>query len=217
MNRLPKSFQEYQLKTLKEALGEYPLITISREPMTGDNLIDTDTPGYENIYRQLLRGAKHATTEYVAVAEDDCLYPKEHFTFHRPPQDTFAYDQHRFALFTWGEPIYHMRNRKSNATLIAPRLLLIEALEERFAKYPNGLPKQYIGELGRERVERGLGVTLRKSEEVFCPVATIQFNHDYAFEDRQKRHRKSYGQVKAYDIPRWGKAKDLVLCMTSAS
>jgi hypothetical protein len=210
LNRLPEHFANYQYQTLKEAVGDYPLLTVSRKPMDGWNILDDNEPGYLNIYRQLLRAAKLCDTPYVAVAEDDCLYSKDHFTFHRPALDTFAYNQHRFALFTWGVPMYHWRNRKSNATLIAPRLLLIEALEERFDKHGDTWPQEFIGELGRERVDRGLGVTIRKSEEVFAGTAVIQLNHEHAHEERQRRQRKSYGPIKAFDIPHWGRAEDLI-------
>ena len=106
--------------------------------------------------------------------------------------------------------MYHWRNRKSNCSLIAPRELLIEALEERFRKWPQGTPENITGEVGRKMVEKNMGITIRKSEEVFSKVSLIQFNHDFSFEERQRTHRKSYGPIRAYDIPHWGKASDLV-------
>jgi hypothetical protein len=185
----------------KEQLDKlpYPIITLR----------DEEKINYERIYQQMLIGAKQATTPFVATIEDDVLYPPEHFAF-RPPLDTFAYNQHRWALFTWGKPTYNWRNRKSNCSLIAPRELMIEALEERFAKWPQGMPPKYVGELGRERVELGLGVALRKSVEWYSTVGIIQINHDNATEERQKIHWKDLGPVKAYDIPYWGKAEDLI-------
>lgn len=175
----------------------FPIITLRDEEKMGEQMI----------YRRMLEGAKQATTPYVAVIEDDVLYPIEHFWF-RPDMDTFAYNQHRWALFTWGVPTYNWRNRKSNCSLIAPRQLLIEALEERFDEHPNGWP--WVGELGRANVEKKLGVTLRKSTEWHSKIAIVQINHDDASEDRQQRHRKDLGPMKAYDIPRWGKAADLI-------
>jgi len=208
---IPKNFAEYQRKVLFEAIGDYPLISISREPLEfGQNLLDDGVRGTDNIYRQMLRAAKIAETDYVAVAEDDVLYPKEHFTFYRPDKDTFAYNQNRFALFNWGTPTYSWRNRKSNCTLIAPRKLMIEALEERFAKYPDPIPAERVGELGRERVEKNLGVTLRKSIEVFSEISVIQINHRDGSDPTQKRRSKNLGPMKAYDIPFWGKAADLI-------
>lgn len=210
-SELKESFAEYARETLLKAIGDKPLISVSRKPLNfGTNLIDDGKRCTDNIYRQMLRAAKIADTKYVAIAEDDCLYHKDHFDFYRPGQDTFAYDQNRFALFTWGPPTYSWRNRRSNCSLIAPRQLLIDSLEERFAKYPDGIPEKLVGELGRGRVERNLGVIERKSIDQFAEVSIIQFNHDNASEERQIRHRKSLGQIKAYDLYYWGKADDLI-------
>ncbi len=210
-SEVKESFAIKQREILRKAAGNFPIISVSRKPLDlGMNLIDDGERSTSNIYRQLLRAAKIATTPYIAVAEDDVLYHEEHFTFYRPQMDTFAYNQNRFALFTWGEPIFSWRNRKSNATLIAPRELLVEALEERFAKWPNGTPDNITGEVGRGRVERNMGITERKSEEKFSEISVIQFNHDNASEDRQIRRRKSLGQIKAYDIYYWGKANEII-------
>jgi hypothetical protein len=193
----PKHWAEFHAEHLAKL--PYPMITLR----------DEVKKGYENIYRRMLDGAKQATTPYVAIIEDDVLYPEAHFWF-RPPLDTFSYNQHRWALFTWGVPTYNWRNRKSNCTLIAPTKLMIDALEERFAKFPNGIPKEWCGELGRERVDKWLGVTVRKSIEWHSKYAVVQINHDDASEERQKRHRKDLGPMKAYDIPVWGRAEDLI-------
>lgn len=186
-------FHEQMLQSLP-----YPKIVLRDEQKMGEQMI----------YQRMLEGAKQCDTPYVAVIEDDVLYPIEHF-WYRPDMDTFAYNQHRWALFTWGKPTYSWRNRKSNCSLIAPRELLIEALEERFAKNPNGWA--WVGELGRHNVEKKLGVTLRKSVEWHSKIGLVQINHGGdASEDRQKRKHKELGPMKAYDIPRWGKAADLI-------
>lgn len=210
-SEIKDNFAQYARNILTEAIGDSPLISISRKPLDfGINLLDTQPRSLSNIYFQMLRAAKLAETPYVAMAEDDTLYHKNHFTFYRPEMDTFAYDQNRLALFTWGKPMYHWRNRKSNCSLIAPRALLIEALEERFAKWPNGTPHEITGEVGRKMVEKNMGITLRKSIEVFSTVSLIQVNHEAASEERQRNHKKSYGPIRAYDIPHWGKASDLL-------
>jgi hypothetical protein len=172
------------------------------------DLFDEKKMGEQMIYQRLLEGCKKATTPFIAVIEDDVLYPPEHFNQFRPKMDEFAYNQHRWALFTWWKPTYNWRNRVSNCTLIAPRELAIEALEERFAKYPNGWP--YVGELGRWRIDKVLGTTKRKCVEWYSTIGVIQINHDGASEERQRIHWKDWGPVKAYDIPRWGKADELI-------
>ena len=184
----------------KEQLDKLPYPIIS--------LYDEKKMGYQRIYDRLLEGCKQATTPYIGVIEDDVLYSPEHFSEFRPPMDTFAYNNHRWALFTWWRPIYNWRNRVSNCSLIAPRELAIEALEERNAKHPNGWP--YVGELGRWRIDKVLGVTKRKMIEWYSTVGIIQINHDNATEDRQLAHWKDWGPVRAYEIPRWGRAETVI-------
>lgn len=210
-SRIPKKFAETVRKTLKEAIGDTKLISVSRKPLDfGYNILDDGQKGVENIYRQMLRAAKIADTDYVAIAEDDTLYCKEHFEFFRPPMDTFAYNQNRWALFTWGVPTYSMRDRVSNASLIAPRKLLIEALEERFAKFPNGIPEKIVGELGRGMVDRNMGVKEQKCIWKYSGTSIIQFNHCNSSEERQRNKRKRMGMVRAFDINYWGRASDIV-------
>ena len=211
-SQIPKGFAEWNRQNLMDQVGDFPIIAISREPIDfGDiNTIDDKPKSLSNIYWQMLQAAKMADTPFVAMAEDDTCYHREHFTSFRPDMDTFAYDQNRFALFTWGKPMYSWRNRKSNCSLVAPRELLIEALEERFKKWPEGTPDGITGEVGRPMVEKNMGITIRKSVEYFSKVSLIQFNHDFSSEERQRTHRKSYGPIRAYDIPHWGKAEDLV-------
>lgn len=209
-NRVPKKWAAYHKEKLIGAAGSSPIITISRKPLDwGINLLDTEPYTISNIYFQLLRGAKEATTDYIAVAEDDTLYPREHFEY-RPPSDTFAYNMNRFGLFSWGKPTYFWKDRISNSTLIAPRKLTIDALEERFKKYPNGTPGGFTGELGRANIEDKLGVKRRKSIWFSTEISVVRIDHELGIDRLSRTHRKGMGILRAYDIPYWGKAEDLV-------
>jgi hypothetical protein len=84
----------------------------------------------------MLRATRLVKTPYIAIAEDDTLYNEEHFSY-RPKDNEFAYNMTHWSLFTWGDPTYHWRNRRGNYSMIAPTKLLLEALEERFEKWPN--------------------------------------------------------------------------------
>ncbi len=209
-NRVPKKWAEFHKEKLVEAAGAVPIIAISREPLDwGTNLLDTEPYTISNIYFQLLRGAKEATTDFIAVAEDDTLYPKEHFEY-RPPEDTFAYNMNRFGLFTWGRPTYFWKNRISNSTLISPRKLAIAALEERFAKYPKGTPGGFTGELGRNNIEDKLRLTRRKSTWFSTETSVVRVDHELGIDRLSRTHRKGMGILRAYDIPYWGKAEDII-------
>lgn len=209
-NRVPKGWAKFHKEKLLEAAGNTPIITISKEPLDwGENVLQGEEYGPSNIYTQLLRGAKMAKTDFIGVAEDDALYPKEHFEF-RPPTDTFAYNMNRFNIFTWGRPTYSWKNRMGNFTLIAPRKLVIETLEERFAKYPEGTPSGLTGELGRQNVEEKLGLTHHKSMWFTTPISVIHIDHEVGIDRLARTHRKGMGILRSYEIPHWGRAEDII-------
>jgi hypothetical protein len=146
-------------------------------------------------------------TPYVAMVEDDTLYSRQHFREFRPPHNKVSYNRSRWSLFAW-DSIYCLRQRISNCSLIAPRKLLIEALEERAAKHPNG--SDYVGEVGRNIVDRRLGVTPRERVEWYSSVPIIHYNHLTGTDKGGELGRvKKHAQIKAYDIPYWGKATDI--------
>lgn len=211
-NRLDEEIALKIRDQLKQASGNYKIISVSQKPIElGENICVGDIGySYINIYKQMLIGAKAVKTKYLAIAEDDCLYSKEHFTAFRPKDDEVAYDMSKWSLYTWSEPpIYSIKNRRTNTTLIAPTALLIEALEERFKKYPNDadIPLKYFGEIGR--YEKALGVTVRNVVEYTASVPTIVFSHEKAIGFDYLGTRKALGSIKAYDIPYWGTAKQV--------
>ena len=209
-SKLPKQWAQFHKEKLLEAAGNAPIITISKESLDwGINLLQTEDYGISNIYFQLLKGAKAASTDYIGVAEDDTLYPKEHFEY-RPPEDTLAYNKNKFGLFTWGKPTYFWKDRFKNSTLIAPRKLVIEALEERFSKYPNGTPPGYTGEMGRPNIEDKLGIQRRKAIWFETEISIIAIDHEFGIDRLARTHRKAMGILRSYDIPYWGKAEDIV-------
>jgi len=216
LNALPDKWYKFAIEHLVKAAGNFPIISISRVPMDlGTNLIQTEPKSYWNIYMQLLRGSLLAETDYVANAEDDTLYTKEHFAHFRPPKDKVSYDMSRWCLFTW-DNMYCMRQRVNNAMMIAPRELLIEALTERKNRWPNGYRHDsLVGEVGRPIVEQNLRVTKREAVQWYCYNPVVQLNHPMNTHGQNARISgrpmvKKHGQMKAYDIPYWGKATDIL-------
>lgn len=217
INRVPDQWSAYHKGVLLEAAGEHPIITVSRKPTPiGTNIIDEEPLSSSNIYFQLLRAAKLATTPYIAQAEDDTLYTKEHFNRFRPRMNEFGYNISRWSLYTWGVPTYSWRKSLVGASLIAPREKFIEVLEERFKRFPDGIPSEFCAELGSRDFERRHGWNVERSVEFYSVDPIIQVNHDYfSFENTgaeavEKRHRKRMGFMRAFDIPTWGKASELV-------
>jgi hypothetical protein len=211
-SEMPAHWVGFETNHLLRAADGAPIISISRKPIDlGTNFIDAESKSYWNIYMQMLCGAQLATTPFVAMAEDDVLYTREHFSEFRPKPNEVSYDRARWSLFTWERtPMYCVRQRISNCSLIAPRELLIEALTERGERWPDGAPNEITGEVGRAKVERRLGVTVRNCAEWYCTNAIVQLNHPSGTDDTQRTRWKKHGQIKAWDIPHWGKASDIV-------
>ncbi len=223
MNLVP--WQEFHRQHLLKVMGDYPLITFSVKPMDlpGQQFRQSDQQSHEKIYRLMLEGAKLATTDYIAMVEDDMFYSREHFEL-RPPLDTFGYNWNRWSLFTFVEPMFSFKRRYCNGCSILPRLELIAALEERFSKWKT-IPHLLNGELGYKKVENNLGVTVRKSIELYSKTPVVQIHHVYGtpgigranpdltrdtLDLKKRQTRKRHGMMRAYEIPHWGRAEDLI-------
>ena len=203
LNKLPDKWVEYHKKVLLEAIGDYPLITISKKPMDwGLNIIQEEPESVSNLYWQMLKGAKLAKTKYIAMVDDDTLYPAEHFHSFRPPLDQFGYNMNRWALFTWGKPFYFYRNRNSNCLLIAPRELVIKGLEDKFNRYGKELPARASRELVTRHNRKGY-------LEFYTYEPVVNFYHDFGIDPLEKNHRKKPWPIQAFDIPKWGRVEEL--------
>lgn len=209
-NRLPKKWAKYHKQVLMKAIGDTPIITISKEPIAwGINLLQTEY-GYPNIYKQMLRGAKLATTKYIAMADDDVLYTQQHFMF-RPPTDGFYYNYTRWILPTWKiakeDALYFYKPKPGNGTMIATRESVIEAMGRRLAANPE-LPGYFTKELGHSR--RMMRYDKLESQPFYTTEPVIYLMHDLTADEAAQKHQKTIWPVRAYDIPFWGKAKDVL-------
>lgn len=219
-NKLPEYFTNATRECLRSASEGLPIVSVSQKPLDfGHNICIGDVgASLLNLYNQVLLAAKAATTTYVALCEDDCLYLPSHFTGYRPPLDAFGYNQNKWSVFAWD---YHKPPILSNKThrcvlsqCIAPRQLLIDALEERFTLVKSGALTDekiamHFAEPGRH--ESWLGVKVQTKVEFWAPEPTIIFwwCHPHAIEKLGKRKR--HGEIRADRCEPWGTATDLLL------
>jgi len=216
LNVLPAKWEQFHRGHLMRAIEGFPLVVISRKPMEFNRegtayLTQSKPPSAWNVYQQLLRGASIAETKYIAVAEDDTLYSRRHFTDFRPPDDAVAYDFSRWSVFSWMEkPFFSAIRRRGNFTMIGPRRLVIDALEEREEKYPNG--HKFAGEIGRPDVEDRLRVTPNRAVDWYCIDASVNLCHPRGLSptylNTPGRERKP-GELKSFAIPYFGHAADI--------
>jgi hypothetical protein len=129
-NVVSKGIEYSVLRSLRK--HGLPIVSVSQEPMDlGKNIVVPKERSLDNIYRQVLVGAKEAKTEYVALCEDDCLYVPEHFKLR--PKSPFGYNLNRWLLhLDIDKPVFSYRKRPILSQCIAHRETLIKCLEARF-------------------------------------------------------------------------------------
>jgi len=213
-NHISEYFAENVRTQLKKAAKDYPIISVSHKPIDlGENICVGDIGRNKiNIYKQILIGAKAAKTDYVAIAEDDVLYSEDHFKCFRPEMDTFAYNMNRWSLYTWRKDrLFALKQRQTNTNLIAPRQLLIDTLEERFAKYPE-ISSEKINRHWSEpgKYEKHLGLTERKTCRFNSYQPIIIFSHSEALGYKNLGKRKRLDPIRAIELPYFGRAEDLI-------
>lgn len=208
-NEIPEGFARNTRSQLLRVAYSYPIISVSHKPLDlGQNII-VDLPRHHlSIYRQALIGAKQATTKYIALAEDDVLYSPEHFK-RRSSDGKFAYNLATWNIFTWGDSLFHHKDggRINLSQLICERELFIEAMEERFNKWPDD-SKVRLGLWAEPgRYEGHLGVTIREVETFHTYPPNIIFSHQTALSFDNLGEKKRMGQLRATELPYWGSAK----------
>jgi hypothetical protein len=105
--------------------------------------------------------------------------------------------------------MYNYKGRRNLGNLICDRVAFIEAMEERFAKYPE--PDDSIKDVWAEpsKYEHSLGVAKREAEDFYSQPPNIKFSHPTELSFAALGIRKRSGELRAYDIPYWGRAEDI--------
>src|SRR3990167_7399149 len=215
-NFLDEHFLNNTQKQLLNAIGDLPLISVSKKPIDfGHNICVGDTPrNLVWVWRQALVGAKEAKTKYIALAEDDVFYSPDHFFCHTPTPDYFAYNTYTWSIHIWDPSMMSWTGEvKRMYGLVCERDLFIETIEELFAKYPNDdeFPVHRIGEPGR--YEKKQGTTLRKAENFHSAIPNVVAIHPQAIGYQTQGEKKKHRFLRATAIPHWGSVEDLIkLC-----
>lgn len=201
-DNIPKLFGAHVRKFLFEATGNLPSITIKQSKLTPRSHLQ--------IYKNALKGAKLAKTKYIALCEDDVLYHKEHFTY-RPKPGVFAYNMSVWSIYTWIRPaIFSYKDRRNLSQLICERDLFVEAMEERFAKYPNDKEVRIENWSEPGKYESNLGVTERISEKFYTNIPNVAFSHETALSFLNLGRRKRLGNLRVTGLPYWGSAQEVL-------
>ena len=180
-HKVPEYFREKIVDKLYENSGNYPILEIHTWP---------ENSSIEHYYKELLVHASMIDTPYIAFAEDDCLYPDEHFNFR--PTKPFGYNFNRWNIHTWSDPpFFYLKQRRILATLIADR--------KEFIKVMKGRTHERMFEPGRGNEEW-------EAFETYNPVVVFTHPDAFGYLDGKKRA----GKIRALEIPYFGKASDIM-------
>lgn len=180
-HKIPENFRRLVLWNLRQSAGDYPVVEIHSTPQRSS---------ITNYYKELLATAQDITTPYIAFAEDDTLYPDEHFNYR--PSKPFSYNFNRWNLHTWSEPpFFYLKQRRILATLIADR--------EEFIKVMKSRTHERMFEPGRSGEEW-------ERFETYNPVVVITHPNAFGYMGGSKGANK----IRAFEIPYFGKASDIM-------
>lgn len=213
-NIQPTRFMRRIQEQIEKAIGDTRIVSVSQRPIDfGHNIcIGPIGRSLYNLYKQVLIAVQEVKTPYVACAEDDTLYPTEHFEY-RCPEDKIAYDINKYTLMTWrADPIFSLRpGRRTMCSMIGSTKVLRDCLEERYGKYPTveSIPadiyKYYWGEPGR--FENHARCTPIETEVFEATVPHIQISTPEAMGFEYLGTRKALGPVQTRIIEPFGTAE----------
>lgn len=206
-NRVPEAFAATIRAQIAQSAKGLPIISVTHRPIDfGDNYV-VDFPYHHlSIYKQALLGAQYAKTKYLALTEDDVLYSPAHFKY-RPQQAKFAYNIAYWGLYTWTKPpVLSWKGRRNLSQLICEREAFIRVVEERLALDNRG--EIIWGEPGK--YEARLGLSVNNTETFYAHPANIMFSHETAMAFGNLGTRKRLGELRAYEVPYWGHAEEIL-------
>jgi len=99
-NALDKILAERCMEKLKEITDGIQIVSVSQKPIDlGKNICvgDIGRSGI-SMERQLEAGLEVIDTEYVAIAEHDCIYDREHYDWRPPDKTNFWYNDNCWLL-----------------------------------------------------------------------------------------------------------------------
>ncbi len=220
-------------KNISKSIGNLPLISVSHKPIDfGYNIcVGKMERNSLTINLQMMKALEKVNTEFIAIAEHDCLYTKEHFNF-IPPDKNFWYNENVWMMqyYSKDNPQYNglfsfFKERKANSQLICGTEVMIKSTKDRIdmmsdpiwmKRYPSGR----IGEAGamnynhvmrlatgqavahiREKLKKYIKDYEGKNWRTELPNIDIRHQNNFT-KNRRGTHR-------CYKLPYWGTMEDI--------
>lgn len=231
----PVLFHRCQELLMEQAQG-IPIVSVSQQPLDfGINIcLGPIGRSWLSLYKQMLAGLNAIETEWIVIAEHDCIYHKSHLHYQPNDAGVFWYN-HNCWLAQWGgnhpelNGLYsYWPRRLALSQLICNKHLLKQAIEERLSILENGgrFDRQFLG-CGEPGVvsERAIEKA-RKAAASGKPIQLQQYLKDYLQRYEHKafgtdmpnldiRHGSNFsgpkrGLKRRYELPFWGKFAEVV-------
>ncbi len=215
-------------KNILNSIGDCRLVSVSQKPIDfGENIVVGTLPYSSlSICLQTREALKVITTKYVAIAEHDCLYTKEHFEF-IPPDENYWYNSNVWLLQT-DDGLYSLfKDRKANSQLICTTEALKKSIDVRIAimgdsawlkRYPTGR----VGEPGAMQLKHSIRLASAlnhdsKTREMLYGYVTnfVGKNWSSKIPNLDLRHKSNFtkrrrGIYRKYELEPWGTVKDVL-------
>ena len=233
-NTLEKSIADKCREILLREHGDNPIISVSQKPIDlGINICVGDIgKSWMSLFKQQLAGLEAATTKYVAIAEHDCMYTREHFDWIPPKDDVFYYNHNHYLVEWHGnhpeiDGMYSKWSRHRNALsqLICSRDLLYNSIKEKLdllnkgllimrkAGEPGAFPDNFLANAAKWAIS-GRCVHLMKYLERYMQTYT---HEDFVTKipNLDIRHKTNFtgprrGKQRTYELPYWGRFENVM-------
>jgi hypothetical protein len=233
-NKLDENLANFCKKNILESIGDYPLISVSHKPIDfGTNICVGELERNSlSINKQIMKALEVVKTKYIAIAEHDCLYTKEHFSFIPTDDNIHWYNENVWILQLysdrqpeWNGVFSNYPERKANSQLICDTNLMIKSTQDRIdmmgdpawmKKHPSGR----IGEAGHIHLPHIMRLSAGKSVR-HIRAKLLEYmkyegrnwntkipNVDIRHKDNFTKNRR--GPKRIWELPYWGKMEDII-------
>jgi len=197
-----KEDSEFERKTREDLLkkvGDLPIISVTQKPVDlGKNICvgDVGASGF-NFCRQNLIACQEAKTDVVISAESDCLYSKDYFEF-RPEKLDISYRNTNIYVQHYGNDCFFKKDMSTFSQVVG-REFYKDRLELLFQDQPewDATKKNFPKEIKRKLFDEF------ETFETEGPCLSFKTGKG------MRRYTQSE-RVPIYELPYWGKTKEII-------
>lgn len=191
---------------LRHLAAGIPIVSVSQKPINFGHNICVGEVGLSsyNIRRQILIGAESAMTDFVALVEDDSLYPPNHFVVQDRFDDSTMYYNRKVYMLSTRTRMFARKASFFTGSIIVGRNYLIESLKKMLSKAKSEwIDDKYHDSPRKRMILRTFRSFNNDSFKVRYSIVSV--DHERSMHPFMHNTRRNLGEV-----PGWGKADELL-------